>query len=184
MNKVKLSFLTSLLFLSITGLRAQSIMDKLFERYNGKDGYTTINISSEMFKLFANMEDKDGNKNEATELINAASKLTGIKAITVNADSADLSLSNRRAIDLYNEVKPLIGPAYTMLMEVKDNKENVLVYTRRSGKIISEVIVLVKEPNSTVFLCITGDVDLEQIGRLASRMNIHAAKKLKKIKKN
>lgn len=183
MNKIKLIVVLSLLAFSSTGLRAQNIMDKLFERYNGKDGYTTVNISSEMFKLFANMEDKSSKNNEAAELINAASKLTGIKAITVSHDSANPTISNRRANDLYNEVKPLIGTAYTMLMEVKDNKENVLVYTRRSGKIISEVIVLVKEPNSTVFLSITGDVDLEQIGRLATKMNIHGAKKLKKISK-
>ncbi|MDD2963192.1 MAG: DUF4252 domain-containing protein [Bacteroidales bacterium] len=181
MNKLKMAIIATLL-LTVSALNAQNIMDKLFDKYNGKDGYATVNISPEMFKMFANMEIKDEKKNEATELINAASKLTGLKVITVSRDSASPAASDKRANDLFNEVKPMIGTAYTMLMEVNDNKEKVLVYTRRSGKIVSEVIVLVRDTHSTVFMSITGDVDLEQIGRLTSKMNIHGAEKIKKGK--
>lgn len=175
--------MTTLLVVTSTALTAQNIMDKLFDKYNGKDGYTTVNISSEMFKIFANMEVKDGKDNDAAELVNAASKLTGIKVITVSADSANPALSERKANDLFGEVKPLIGSSYNMLMEVKDKSENVYVYTRRSGKMISEVIVLVKEKRSAVFMSITGDVDLEQIGKLASKMNIQGADKIRKPKR-
>jgi len=183
MNKLRLIAMTTLLVLTSAALTAQNIMDKLFDKYNGKDGYTTVNISSEMFKIFANMEVKDGKDNDAAELMNAASKLTGIKVITVSDDSASPALSERKANELFAEVKPLIGSSYNMLMEVKDKSENVYVYTRRSGKIISEVIVLVKEKRSAVFMSITGDVDLEQIGKLTSKMNIQGADKIKRPKK-
>lgn len=181
MNKLNLIVITGLLMFASAGLQAQNIMEKLFDKYHGKDGYTTVNISSEMFKMFADMEVKGEKSNEATEMINAASKLTGIKAITVSRDSANSTLSDRRATELFNEVKPLIGTAYAMLMEVNDSNEKVMVYTRRTGKIVSELLVLVREPHSTVFLSITGDVDLEQIGRLTSKMKIHGTENLKKV---
>lgn len=182
MKKMKSFFVAGLILLT-TGLSAQNVMDKLFNKYHGKDGYSTVTVSPEMFKMFASMEVSDDKKNEANQLISAASKLTGLKVISVGRDSASPASSDKRANDLYNEIKPLIGTAYSMLMEVNDNKEKVVVYTRRSGKIVSEVIVLVKEPHSTVFMSITGDVDLEQIGKITSKMNLHGSKSLQKPKR-
>ena len=50
-----------ILFVSILSstVTAQSAVDKIFNKYAGKEGYTTVVINSFMFKLLANIEADD-----------------------------------------------------------------------------------------------------------------------------
>ncbi|MBU2466905.1 MAG: DUF4252 domain-containing protein, partial [Bacteroidetes bacterium] len=57
-----------------------SSIDKLYEKYAGKEYFTSINISAEMFKLAAglsqNLEDED-----AKELNNMVNQINGMKIL-------------------------------------------------------------------------------------------------------
>ncbi len=50
---------TLTLFLALfatLSLNAQSLMDKLFEKYSGKEGYSSVNITREMFEMMAQVQ--------------------------------------------------------------------------------------------------------------------------------
>ncbi len=68
------------LMLPLLGFAQTSSIDKLYEKYAGKDYFTSINISSDMFKLVAgisqNMEDED-----AKEINNMVNQINGMKIL-------------------------------------------------------------------------------------------------------
>ena len=69
------------LFLIPVLIRAQNApVDALFDKYAGKDGFTTVYISKYMFDMFRSDEAED---QEAEELNQVLGKLNSIKILTV-----------------------------------------------------------------------------------------------------
>ena len=73
----RIQILTVVLF-AMVAIKAQSPADELFDKYAGKEGFTTVYISKYMFDLFNSIESSDPEAKEMTEVI---SKLTGIKIL-------------------------------------------------------------------------------------------------------
>ena len=67
---MKKMFLTILMIAAVQFSFSQaSPTDKLFERYNGADGFTTVHISQELFGMFAQLDDADEDMKEIRQLI-------------------------------------------------------------------------------------------------------------------
>ena len=64
------------LFLAFIANAQNSAIDKLFDKYAGKDGFTTVTISKQMFELFNRVET---NSKEDKDFKDVASKLTSIR---------------------------------------------------------------------------------------------------------
>ena len=49
--------LTLISIFTVTGLMAQSQIDRLFEKYQGREGFVTVTVSGSLLKLAAALDD-------------------------------------------------------------------------------------------------------------------------------
>ena len=68
-----------LMMLSLCVIGQNSAVDKVFDKYSGKDGYTTVYISSFMFNMLNSLESDDPEYNEFKK---ATAGIQSIKILT------------------------------------------------------------------------------------------------------
>lgn len=160
---------------------AQTPMDKLYEKYAGQDGFTSVNISPEMFQMFGQMMQDKADTN-AAEVKKMMDQLKGLKLLTYTVDSTKMS----KAVAIYNEFSGLFpASSYKELMNVTEGRENYKFLTKQDGPgKISELVMLMKGKHEVMVLCMTGSIDLASISKLTKGMNIHGMENLEKIKEH
>ena len=170
MKKIALILLLLLPFLANA---QQSQLNSFFEKYSGKDGYTSVYISSYMFELFK----KISNKSEEKEFNDIITRLKSIKILTVD------SVTNINSkIKFQKELLSILPKnIYKELMIVKDGSETVSFLFRNEGDKISEFVMTVEGSGSPVLIFLEGDIDLKQLSKLSKTMNIKGFEHLDKV---
>lgn len=157
------------LLLSAGMLFAQkSPVDKLFDRYAGKEGYTSIFISEYMFTLFANLNEAD------KEFQDVVKGLSGIKILATDKQNLD--------VDFHKEVmKELPANDYKELMVIREKDQNLTFLIKDvKGKIVE--LLLIVGGSDNVLISIQGsDINLQNISKLSKSMNIDALGPLENI---
>ncbi|MBU2559066.1 MAG: DUF4252 domain-containing protein [Bacteroidetes bacterium] len=155
-----------------------SSIDKLYEKYAGKEYFTSINISAEMFKLAAglsqNLEDED-----AKELNNMVNQINGMK-ILIFEDS--LKQSKINFMDELSKSVDFKDFAELMRVEEKDGTVRFLTKKENGGK-ISEMLMIAEDDGEVVVMSFTGSIELETIGKMAKSMNMKGMEKLEVLDK-
>ncbi len=180
MKKVIVSF-TIFAFMTISFMmHAQSPLDKTFEKYAGQDGFTTVNISREMFQMIQQMGAGDPKDTSAVEIQKMIDQLTGLKVLTFNFDSTKIV----KAVSVYNEFAGLFpSGTYTELLTINEGRQYIKFLTKQdgSGK-INEMVMLMKDKTEVAVLSLTGNIDLATVSKLSKGMNIHGMEGLSKMK--
>ena len=161
-------------------MNAQSPLDKVIEKYSGQDGFTTVNISKEMFQMLQQLGAGDSKDTNAVEIKKMMEQLTGLKVLTFTFDSTKIS----RAVSVSNEFAALFpSGSYKELMTINEGRQNIRFLTKQdaSGK-ISEMVMLMKDKTEVAVLSLTGNIDLSTVSKLSKGMNIHGMEGLGKIK--
>jgi len=156
---------------SLSGWAQKSPVDEVFERYSGKDGFTTVYISPKMFTILAGMntEDKD-----------YQNLMTRIKSIRILSEKADsLHTPTFFGKDL---LRRLPAAGYEDLMLVKDENGEVRFMILEVRNHIAELVMVSGGKGSTV-VSITGDLDLKTIASLSDKTGIEELKDLDKVEK-
>ncbi len=175
MKKIVL-FLSVVFILPLMGLAQTTSIDKLYEKYAGKEYFTSINISSEMFKLAAglsqNMEGED-----AKELNDLVNQINGMK-ILIFEDSLRES-----KIDFMSELNKSVNfKDFAELMRVEEKDGTVKFLTKKeNGNKISEMLMIAEDGGEVVVMSFTGSIELESIGKLAKTMNMKGMENLDKL---
>ena len=68
MKKLMLSLVCLVFMTAPLLLNAQSPIDKVFDKYAGQDGFTTVNISKEMFQMLMQMGQGDSKDTSMVEM--------------------------------------------------------------------------------------------------------------------
>ena len=153
------------------GVYAQGeAINKFFTKYATDESFTTATISSKMFSLITNMEAETP---EDKELIEAISKLKGLKVLGKE------NTSDARA--LYKEAFGLIGKDYEELMAVRDKDKDMKFYIRESGGKVSELLMVMGGTDDFMLLSLYGEIDLKQISRIGRKMNVDGLEKLENM---
>lgn len=167
MNTLKTLILLAFSLLAGLQLTAQqSAVDKLYDKYVGKEGVTSISLSSDMFKLAAGLsqanQDKDGK--EMTDMIN---QINGMKIIVLK-DTLMLSRKNFHA-----DIQKLIDTkSFAELMRIDEKDSQVKFYTAKTNEgVYREVLMIAKSLDETVVMSFTGQIKPETLGKLANEMN-------------
>ncbi|MEI7724289.1 MAG: DUF4252 domain-containing protein [Bacteroidota bacterium] len=179
MKKLMLSLVCLVFMTAPLLLNAQSPIDKVFDKYAGQDGFTTVNISKEMFQMLMQMGQGDSKDTNMVEIKKMMEQLTGLKVLTFEFDSTKMV----KAVSVYNEFAATFPPGtYKELMTVNEGRENIKFMTKQdaSGK-ISEMVMLMKNKTEVAVLSLTGNIDLSTISKLSKGMNIHGMEGLKKM---
>lgn len=187
MKKSILIAVVALLMLPLSGI-AQNV----FEKYSDNENVTYVSIKPKMFQMLAKM-DINTDDPEAQEYINMVNSITSFK--TMATDDKDIST------DIVKWVKSR-STSLEELMVVKDNGVNMTFYIKegKDEDHVSELLMFIngleavtknsnievngkKRTVETVVISITGDIDLNQISKLANKMDLPGGDELEKKSK-
>lgn len=155
---------------------ADNPINQIFEKYAGKEGFTSVNISKDMFDMFKDISKDEKNNKSMSEVVDG---LEGIKILTYSPEHS----KSKQKFDFYNEIiKNIPISSYTSLMDVNEENTTVKFLIKKEGKTgkISEFLMLVSEEKEGTLIWITGALDLNKIKKLSKDMNFKEFEKLEK----
>lgn len=158
------------LMVTLTAAKGQDVISKFFSKYQDDESFTNVNISSKMFGLFTQMEAETP---EDKEVLQAISKLKGLKILAKE--------NARNSRELYREALALIPKNFEELMSVRDKDKDMKFMIDENGGKISEMLMVVGGNEEFMILSIFGEIDLKQISRIGSKMNIKGLENLKNM---
>jgi hypothetical protein len=177
MKRTILAALTMLLLMSAQLLNAQnSSAIALFDKYSGKDGFTTVSISKDLFGMFANMNADDPDSKEVKAMME---QLDGIKILMY--ETKDSTNTTAGLASFKSEVSKLQTSGYSELMVVKQPNEEVKFLAMKKGDKIGELLLVINGDKEAGFISITGTIDMNTIGKLSKTMNFEGTDKLEKL---
>lgn len=159
-----------LLVMALVVTAQESAVDRVFNKYSGKDGYTTVYISSFMFNLLNSLEVDDP---EYDDFKKATSGITSMKILT--QDGADSEDFGRELLD------QLPRSEYQEMMVVKEQDEDVLFLAREQGGKITEFLIIVSGGGDDALIAIQGSIDLESLSSLGSGLDIPGMENLEEL---
>ena len=156
--------------LTLLAMAQNSAVDKVFDKYSGKDGYTTVYISSFMFNMLNSLETGDPEYNEFKK---ATAGIKSIKILT--QDGGDSKAFGAELLEM------LPRSEYKEMMVVKDQDEDVLFLAREEGGKITEFLLIVSGDGEDALIAIQGDIDLESIASIAAGMDMPGLENLEDL---
>ena len=158
----------------LPALQAQSIMDKLYDKYSGQEGYTSVYISKYMFDMFRNNE---ANVETSEQMDQIMSKLNCIKILVTDDDPA-----TPVPVNLYTEIMKVIPSSpYKEIMMVKEKDQDIKFFVREEKGKVTELLMVIGGKTESVLISIQGDIDMKNISKLAKSMDIEGMDNLEKI---
>lgn len=157
---------------ALSAFGQKSAVDKVFDKYNGKEGYTTVFISSFMFNLMSSLDSDDPEYNEFKK---ATAGISSIKILT--QDGGHSEAFGKELIAM------LPRSEYKEMMVVKDQEEEVLFLAREQGGKITEFLLIVSGGGEDALIAIQGDIDMESIAKIASGLDMPGLENLEDMKK-
>lgn len=165
----------AVMMLMAVGAFAQGdAITKFFAKYQNDETFSQVTVSSKMFGLLTNMEVE---KPEDQEVINAIGKLKGLRVLSKD--------NTRDGRILYKEALSLMPmKEYEELMSVRDEDKDMKFFIKEMapGK-IAELVMVSGGADSFMVLSLFGEIDLKQIGRIGSKMDIDGLENLHNIDK-
>jgi hypothetical protein len=159
------------LMIVMTGAFAQDAISKFFSKYQTDESFSSVTVSSKMFSLFTNM---DAETPEDKEVLEAISKLKGLK-ILAKEDA-------RNARELYKEAFVLIPiKEYEELMSVRNEDKDIKFYIKESAGKISELLMVMGGNEQFMVMSLFGEIDLKQISRIGKKMDVKGLEHLEKM---
>ena len=172
MKNMKKIIAIMVLMVSLTAANGQDVISKFFSKYQNDESFTNVNISSKMFGLFTEMDVQDP---EDQEVLEAISKLKGLKILAKE--------NARNSRELYKEALSLIPKNFEELMSVRDQDKDMKFMIDENGGKISEMLMVVGGNEEFMIMSIFGEIDLKQISRIGSKMNIKGLENLQNMDK-
>ena len=155
---------------SLCVMGQKSAVDKVFDKYSGKDGYTTVYISSFMFNMLNSLETDDPDYNEFKK---ATAGITSIKILT--QDGGDSEAFGAELLEM------LPRSEYQEMMVVKDQEEDVLFLAREENGRVTEFLLIVSGGGEDALIAIQGDIDLESIASIAAGLDMPGMENLEDL---
>jgi len=150
-----------LIMLTFLAMGQNSAVDRVFDKYSGKEGYTTVYISSFMFNMLNSLETDDPEYNEFKK---ATAGIKSIKILTQEGGNSEAFGAEL--------LEMLPRSEYQEMMVVKDQDEDVLFLAREVDGKITEFLLIVSGGGEDALIAIQGDIDLESISKIASGLDM------------
>lgn len=171
-----------------------SFGQSFFSKYESMKGVTSGVISQKMFKMIATI-DVDLDDPEAQGFLDMVKKVESIKVLS----TGDKTISSNLAAD----AEKYIGSAkLDELMRFKDGNQTVKFYVKegRDENHVKELLMYInglkeltqdakieingeKRDIETILVSIIGDIDLREISKITSKMNVPGGEHLEKASK-
>ncbi len=147
-------------------------VSNFFNKYQSDDTFSQVTVSSKMFGLFTNMELEN---KEDQEVLDAISKLKGLKVLAKE--------DTRNARELYAEANKMLPKTeYEELMYVRDKDKDMRFFIREKSGKIDELVMIAGGNDDFMLLTLFGEIDLKQISKIGSKMEVDGLKDLDRLK--
>lgn len=165
----KLLSLAILLFLSLSVSAQVDAIDRFFEQYQDDEEFTMVYVSPKMFQMFAKVAGDELDD----ELKNLVKDLKGLKVLK----------TEKNALQVYKDaVKKIPTNEYELLMTARDEGQNVKILTKTKGDdVIEELLLLVGGADEFVLVSFVGNINLNDLARIAGKLDIDGVKHLEKL---
>jgi hypothetical protein len=131
-------------------------IDKLFNKYKGKEGVTTVQISPELFQIINAMDIKELDNSEIP-----FDKVASVKILTIEDEDAN------QGVNFYEEIKgDLNTNDYAEVMTVDDGDETVRMWMKAEKESVLEFLLIVGG-DENVLIYITGNFTMDDLEGLA-----------------
>jgi len=154
-----------------------------FDAFEDENDVTSVVVTKNMFKLLSKI-DLNSDDPETKEYLALVNNLDNIKIYTT--ENMDVAKRMDAAVQKY--VKNSKG--LSELMRVKDDGKNIKFYSRegKNENFVSELLMHltgnIEGEERSIIMSITGDIDLKQISKLTSDLNMPGSKELKNVEKH
>ncbi|MDZ4823828.1 MAG: DUF4252 domain-containing protein [Flavobacteriales bacterium] len=165
----------SLAILMMTAVLAHAQSDgitQFFSKYETDPSFTLVSVSGKMFTLFTHIE---GKTEEEKEMLKTISKLKGLRFL-VNEEATNSKATYQAAVKT-----KMMG--FELMMSVQDAEENLSFFIKEQTGVVKELIMIGESSGEFFIMSITGDIDLNQLSKLARVVNIEGMEKLENLKK-
>ena len=162
-----------LIFVAIVPLFGFS--QSLFDKYEDLDNVTAVIVNKSMFNLLSKI-DVEVDDPDAKDFMAIAKSVSSLKVFTTE----DKAIGTDMAASVSKYLK---SASLVELMRVKDKEANVKFYIKngKDDDHVSELLMFITGMKNveadgrkfeTVLLSLTGDIDLNKINSLTSKMNL------------
>jgi len=110
-------------------VNAQSSIDRLFDRYQGVDGFVTVTVSGSFLKMAGHFEDDD-------DLLKYADKFTSIRILAQEDDNMDVENFHDMIMD------ELAGGGYEEMVRVNSSDADLKIMVKAEGNIFTEFLLV------------------------------------------
>ncbi|TFH38729.1 MAG: DUF4252 domain-containing protein [Bacteroidia bacterium] len=127
---MKRLFLVLFIAIFAVSLSGQNSIDRLFEKYSGKEGFVTVSINGNLLKLIASIDDDDD------EIMKHADKFTTIRILAQEDDNVAVENFYDMVIDEVNR------SGYEELVTINSSDADVKILVKADGKVFSEFLLI------------------------------------------
>ncbi|WP_299781445.1 DUF4252 domain-containing protein [uncultured Formosa sp.] len=169
-------------------LPASMMAQSIFEKYSENPDVTYVNIKPKMFQMLAKL-DISTDDAESQAYLNMVNSITSFKTIITDdkAIATDISKwmsSKKGGLEELMEVKDEGREVKFYVKEGRDadHVKELLIFVNGIGDLTKDANVEINGKNrqiETVVALLTGDIDLNEISKLTSKMNIPGGEHLK-----
>lgn len=140
-----------------------SPIDKLFNKYANRDGFTTVNISGKLLGFASNLGNSNSKESAMLE------KITGIRILSVEDKDLNKNLNFFKELEDDGFFK---NHNYEVLMEVTEKDEIVRFYGRAGEKGKLSELLMVVGGNDNTLISIRGVIDPDDIGKITGSLDL------------
>ena len=161
---MKRIFITLILLIPLMVMAQDSSpIDKLFNKYANKEGFTTVNISGKLLSFASKLDDSKSDEASMLE------KISGIRILSVEDKELNKGLNFYKELDADGFFK---NNKYESLMEVTDKDQVVRFYGRSGEKGKLSELLLIVGGNDNTLISIRGVINPDDIIKLTGSLDL------------
>lgn len=175
-KQILISIILATMFLPLSMI-GQDGFTKLYDKYAGQDGFTSINIAPEMFSFFSALDVSDSSE-EVQQSQNVIQQLDGLMMLVYEKPE------DGKGLDFYSILKKEINiKKYTELMSVIDDDGSNVKFLAKKTKdnMLSELLMIIASDDEVVLMSMTGNIDMNTVSQLSNSFNMKGMDKLEKL---
>jgi len=150
------------MLLFTVSLSAQSSIDRLFDKYQGKDGFVTVTVSGSFLKMMGNFDDDD-------EFLKHSDKFSAIRILAQEDDFMEVDNFYDMVID---EIEK---GGYEEMVRINSADSDVKIMVKADGDVFTEFL-LVAGGDDNAIIQIKGRLTREMVREMSESVdddNIH-----------
>ncbi|MDO4881466.1 MAG: DUF4252 domain-containing protein [Capnocytophaga sp.] len=155
-----------IILLVIFGISGNLFSQNIFDKYEEKSDVSAVVVSQKMFEMFSNIDATD---KDAKDFMQMAKKLTSLKMFSTSNEK----VAEQMKTDVISYKN---NAGLEEIIRVKDSSNNSKFYVKSSqnSKSVSELLVYLDKTDdkNTIILLLKGEINLEDLGKLASKLNL------------